>query len=63
MYVMDFGGPIGYRLMLKYPDRVTGVVVQNTPSFGEAIDGPLWATELASGRTGRRRIGTRSGPS
>jgi hypothetical protein len=47
---MDFGGPIGYRLMLKYPDRV-------------AIDGPLWATELASGRTGRRRIGTRSGPS
>jgi hypothetical protein len=28
MYVMDFGGPIGYRLMLKYPARVTGVVVQ-----------------------------------
>ena len=46
MYVMDFGGPIGYRLMLKYPDRVTGVVVQNTPAFGEPIDGPLWATEL-----------------
>jgi pimeloyl-ACP methyl ester carboxylesterase len=22
IYVMDFGGPIGYRLMLKYPDRV-----------------------------------------
>src|SRR5580704_15065033 len=43
MYVMDFGGPIGYRLMLKYPDRVTGVVVQNTPAFGGLIDGPLWA--------------------
>src|SRR3954453_15416464 len=41
MYVMDFGGPIGYRLMLKYPDRVTGVVVQNTPAFGEPISGPL----------------------
>jgi pimeloyl-ACP methyl ester carboxylesterase len=47
MYVMDFGGPIGYRLMLKYPDRVTGVVVQNTPAFGEPIGGSLWATELA----------------
>jgi pimeloyl-ACP methyl ester carboxylesterase len=47
MYVMDFGGPIGYRLMLKYPDRVTGVVVQNTPAFGEPIEGPLWTAELA----------------
>lgn len=41
MYVMDFGGPIGYRLMLKHPDRVTSVVVQNTPAFGEPIGGPL----------------------
>ena len=24
MYVMDFGGPIGYRIMLKYPGRVPG---------------------------------------
>jgi pimeloyl-ACP methyl ester carboxylesterase len=52
MYVMDFGGPIGYRLMLKYPDRVTGVVIQNTPAFGEPIDGPLWATELAYWKDG-----------
>jgi pimeloyl-ACP methyl ester carboxylesterase len=47
MYVMDFGGPIGYRLMLKYPDRFTGIVIQNTPTFGEPTDGPLWAAELA----------------
>src|SRR5262249_6257592 len=33
MYVMDFGGPIGYRLMLKYPDRVPGIVIQNAPAF------------------------------
>src|SRR5262245_16174765 len=52
MYVMDFGGPIGYRLMLKYPDRVSGVVVQNTPAFGEPINGPIWATELAYGKDG-----------
>ena len=52
MYVMDFGGPIGYRLMLNYPDRVTGVVVQNAPAFGEPGDGPLWATELAYWKDG-----------
>jgi pimeloyl-ACP methyl ester carboxylesterase len=52
MYMMDFGGPIGYRLMLKYPDRVTGVVLQNTPAFGEPTDGPLWASELAYWKDG-----------
>jgi pimeloyl-ACP methyl ester carboxylesterase len=52
MYVMDFGGPIGYRLMLKHPDRITGVVIQNTPAFGEPINGPLWATELAYWKDG-----------
>jgi len=52
MYMMDFGGPIGYRLMLKYPDRVTGVVIQNTPTFGEPTDGPLWAAELAYWKDG-----------
>jgi pimeloyl-ACP methyl ester carboxylesterase len=52
MYLMDFGGPIGYRLMLKYPDRVTGVVVQNAPTFGEPTDGPLWAAELAYWKDG-----------
>jgi hypothetical protein len=38
--------------MLKYPNRVTGVVVQNTPVFGEPISGPLWATELAYWKDG-----------
>lgn len=52
MYVMDFGGPIGYRLMLKYPDRVTGVIIQNAPTFGEPTDGPLWAAELAYWKDG-----------
>jgi pimeloyl-ACP methyl ester carboxylesterase len=52
MNVMDFGGPIGYRLMLQYPARVTGVVVQNTPAFGEPTEGPLWAAELAYWRDG-----------
>src|ERR1700730_9951311 len=52
-YVHDgFRRPHRNRLMLKYPDRVTGVVVQNTPAFGEPIDGPLWAAELAYWKDG-----------
>ena len=52
MYVMDFGGPIGYRLMLKDPDRITGIIIQNTPTFGEPTEGPLWAAELAYWKDG-----------
>lgn len=28
MYVMDYGAPVGYRLALKHPERVTALVVQ-----------------------------------
>jgi pimeloyl-ACP methyl ester carboxylesterase len=63
IYLMDFGGPIGYRLMLKKPDKVPDVIVQNTPVFGEPTDGeywiPLlayWKDESASGRSGARKI-------
>ena len=37
MYVMDYGAPIGYRLALKHPERVTGLIVQN----GNAYDAGL----------------------
>jgi pimeloyl-ACP methyl ester carboxylesterase len=35
MYVMDYGAPVGWRLALKHPERVTGLVVQN----GNAYEG------------------------
>jgi pimeloyl-ACP methyl ester carboxylesterase len=52
MYVMDFGGPIGYRLMLKYPNRVSAIVAQNTPVFGEPTNSPARATLLAYWKDG-----------
>jgi pimeloyl-ACP methyl ester carboxylesterase len=33
MYVMDYGAPIGYRLALKHPERVSGLIVQNGNAF------------------------------
>jgi len=37
MYVMDYGAPVGYRLALKHPERVTGLIVQNGNAYDEGI--------------------------
>lgn len=29
IYMQDYGGPVGFRLALKHPDRVRGLIVQN----------------------------------
>ena len=38
LYVMDYGAPVGYRLALKNPDRVTAFVVQNGNAYNEGIE-------------------------
>jgi pimeloyl-ACP methyl ester carboxylesterase len=43
MYVMDFGGPVGYRLALWHPDRLSAIIVQNAPLYPEEPRG-WWAT-------------------
>lgn len=37
MYVMDYGAPVGWRLALKHPRRVTGLVVQNGNAYEEGL--------------------------
>ena len=37
MYVMDYGAPVGYRLALKHPDRVSALVVQNGNAYAEGL--------------------------
>jgi pimeloyl-ACP methyl ester carboxylesterase len=37
MYVMDYGAPVGYRLALKHPERVTGLIVQNGNAYEEGL--------------------------
>jgi len=29
IYVFDYGAPTGFRLALKHPDRITGIITQN----------------------------------
>ena len=37
MYVMDYGAPVGYRLALKHPERVSALVVQNGNAYTEGL--------------------------
>lgn len=37
MYVMDYGAPVGWRLALKQPERITGLIVQNGNAYEEGL--------------------------
>jgi pimeloyl-ACP methyl ester carboxylesterase len=37
LYVMDYGAPVGYRLALKHPERVSALVVQNGNAYEEGL--------------------------
>jgi pimeloyl-ACP methyl ester carboxylesterase len=49
LYAQDFGGPVGFRLAAKHPDRVAGLVVQNAVAHEEGLSAsmdaarPYWA--------------------
>ena len=47
VYVHDYGAPIGWRLALRRPDRVTAIVTQSgnayTDGFVDSFWTPLWA--------------------
>jgi len=37
LYVQDYGAPVGYRLAVKYPERVQGLIVQNGNAYEEGL--------------------------
>jgi pimeloyl-ACP methyl ester carboxylesterase len=37
LYLMDYGAPIGYRLALKHPDRVSAMIIQNGNAYNEGL--------------------------
>src|SRR3712207_3554179 len=49
LYAQDFGGPVGFRLAARRPERVAGLVIQNAVAheegLSEALDAarPFWA--------------------
>jgi pimeloyl-ACP methyl ester carboxylesterase len=42
LYIQDYGGPIGFRIMLAHPERVQALAVQNANAYKEGL-GAKWA--------------------
>jgi pimeloyl-ACP methyl ester carboxylesterase len=42
LYVQDYGAPVGFRLAVKHPERVTAIVVQNGNAYDEGLDNDFW---------------------
>ena len=41
LYVQDYGAPVGFRLALRHPERVTALVVQNGNAYDDGLS-PFW---------------------
>lgn len=56
IYIMDFGAPVGFRLALKHPDRVSALIVQNGNAYEEGLGlfwkpvEAYWASETPANR-------------
>ncbi|MFE9570710.1 alpha/beta fold hydrolase [Streptomyces sp. NPDC006692] len=37
MYLFDFGAPVGFRLALRHPERIAGLIVQNGNAYAEGL--------------------------
>ncbi|MDQ2802507.1 MAG: alpha/beta hydrolase [Pseudomonadota bacterium] len=47
LYMQDYGGPVGFRLALAHPERVSAIIVQNAVAHAVGISGPLWEPRKA----------------
>jgi pimeloyl-ACP methyl ester carboxylesterase len=41
LYLQDYGGPVGFRIMLAHPDRAQGLVIQNANAYALGL-GAKW---------------------
>jgi pimeloyl-ACP methyl ester carboxylesterase len=42
LYLQDYGAPIGFRLAVAHPERVSALIIQNGNAYDEGIDNPFW---------------------
>lgn len=41
IYVFDYGAPVGFRLFMKYPEKITAIISQNGNAYDEGL-GKFW---------------------
>ncbi len=47
LYVNDYGGPVGFRLAVAHPERITAIVIQNAVAHIDGLDEKRWAAPRA----------------
>ncbi|WMX44917.1 alpha/beta fold hydrolase [Streptomyces roseicoloratus] len=47
LYIQDYGAPIGLRLALSRPERITAIISQNGNAYEEGLGAEAWAPVLA----------------
>ena len=46
LYMQDYGGPVGFRMILAHPERVEALIVQDAVAHNEGL-GAIWKTRRA----------------
>jgi pimeloyl-ACP methyl ester carboxylesterase len=46
IYMQDYGGPVGFRMLLAHPERAQSLIIQNAVAHNEGL-GAIWATRRA----------------
>ena len=46
LYMQDYGGPVGFRMVLAHPERVEALIIQDAVAHNEGL-GANWATRRA----------------
>jgi len=42
LYMQDFGGPVGFRLASRYPQKVSFLIAQNANAYAEGLPDSFW---------------------
>ena len=50
LYVQDYGAPVGWRLALRHPERITAIITQNGNAYVEGFVGDAMEPLFAYGR-------------
>jgi pimeloyl-ACP methyl ester carboxylesterase len=46
LYMQDYGGPVGFRMALSHPERISALIVQNAVAHNEGL-GAIWKARRA----------------
>jgi pimeloyl-ACP methyl ester carboxylesterase len=37
LYMQDYGGPVGFRLAARHPERISALIIQNANAYGDGV--------------------------